>query len=192
MSTRNQRLATISAFSRTRLGWVLPLRKLGLDVRQDAGLRRAPTGDLWRIVTNTAGRGVGGSWPTPHPTTSACSTSTGPCAPDRTAPGDHRMPAVKDVGEPCAGKPHVRNRREGAGNGTLTRHRAAPYPTSPRSVAAPPGSCNPPKARLKSHCSAERTSVASRRCTIGRLSRSGSRTNGISRTEERTPLRSPI
>ncbi len=45
------------------------------------------------------------------------------------------MPAVKDVGEPCAGEPHARNRREGAGNGAVIRHRASSLPNHSRVAA---------------------------------------------------------
>ena len=37
--------------------------------------------------------------------------------------GERRMPAVNDVGEPCAGEPHARFDVAGAGNGAdPTRH----------------------------------------------------------------------
>jgi hypothetical protein len=40
------------------------------------------------------------------------------------------MPAVNDVGEPCAGKPHARFEAAGAGNGAdLTRSTGVAQPT---------------------------------------------------------------
>jgi hypothetical protein len=47
------------------------------------------------------------------------------------------MPAVNDVGEPCAGEPHARFEVAGAGNGTQQCHRASPRPYAGRVGAVP-------------------------------------------------------
>src|SRR3954465_4863555 len=55
--------------------------------------------------------------------------------------GDRRMPAVKNVGEPCAGEPHARFEVAAGGNRTsraITRRGApAPPPAPPPPAALP-------------------------------------------------------
>ena len=51
------------------------------------------------------------------------------------------MPAVNDVGEPCAGKPHARFEEAGAGNGAdLTRSTGVAQPTGKPAATKAPGS----------------------------------------------------
>jgi hypothetical protein len=51
------------------------------------------------------------------------------------------MPAVNNVGEPCAGEPHARFDGRGLETGHITCHRASPRPSMPRvlSVVAAAG-----------------------------------------------------
>lgn len=102
------------------LGPIFPLRKRRSALRQDQKPRAGTPGAGDRQT------------PSPHPgirLVGRCLPVIRPARPDRSPwnrrcpqtrsglAGGSRMPAVKDVGEPCAGEPHARFEVAGAGNG---------------------------------------------------------------------------